>query len=302
MMELDKSNYSHSIIPHQCLLRTPQGFSVNPRYSLVKDICEEEASPSQVKLYLDTFTQTPVVIKKVSKRKLLSPAQVVSAERELKIHRSLQHLNIVECFDTGETDSDYLLMLEYITKYDYFVDRLEVNNKPFNIKGDVEKLRSFSYDILSGLEYLHSNNVIHMDLKPANIMLQPESNYLEYPIVKIGDFGLSRRCNSSGGVFIDKQCGTDKYVAPEVRDGAWVTHAVDMWCYGLILHNLTVGFSPYVLKWTPGKPLTFNPRYWRKYEGTYLTDLISSCLCLHPSDRITAAQALEHPWFDFENS
>ena len=127
--------------------------------------------------------------------------------------------------------------------------------------GDVEKLRSFSFDILRGLHYMHDKGIIHMDMKPANLMIKPVSNPHEYPIVKIADFGLSRITGPDGYIEIEKKCGTDKYIAPEVRDSAIITTAVDIWCYGLILHVLTVGFLPYAQKWTPGEPIKFTPRY-----------------------------------------
>lgn len=164
-------------------------------------------------------------------------------------------------------------------------------------KGDIEKLKSFSYDIIHGLNYIHRNGVVHMDMKPANLMIKPIENQSEYPMVKIGDFGLSRFLQSDGIVEIEKRCGTDKYIAPEVKDGAKVTTSVDMWCYGLILHVLTVGFLPSALKWNPGEPLKFTPRYWRKYDNTGLTDLIDKCLKLNPAERITAEHACEHEWF-----
>ena len=85
-------------------------------------------------------------------------------------------------------------------------------------------------------------------------------------------------------------------MAPEVRDGAHVTPAVDMWCFGVLLHILAVGFPPHALRWKPGEEVRFGPRYWRKYEGTGLTDLIAKCLKLDPRERITVAQALVHPW------
>ena len=163
--------------------------------------------------------------------------------------------------------------------------------------GNIEKLRSFSFDILSGLEYMHRNGVIHMDLKPANLMVKPHNSPNEYPLVKVADFGLSRRVDKDGFCLIEKKCGTDKYIAPEVHDGAKVTCVSDMWAFGLIIHLLTVGYLPFALKWAPGQPLKFVPRHWKKYENTKLTDFIEACLALKPEDRISSTEALMHDWF-----
>ena len=135
-----------------------------------------------------------------------------------------------------------------------------------------------------------------MDIKPANLLLNVQVQEDEYPMVKICDFGLARRINCNGGCFISKKCGTEPYIAPEVVDGAYVTTAVDMWSIGILLHVLAVGYNPTVLKWKPGQDLPMPPRYWRKYKDTGLQDLIVACLKVKPSERITAAQALESVW------
>jgi serine/threonine protein kinase len=163
--------------------------------------------------------------------------------------------------------------------------------------GGKEKLRSFTYDILSGLSYLHRNRVVHMDMKPANLMVMPVRDESEYPLVKISDFGLSRLVDADGFVDIEKRCGTDKFIAPEVKDGARISCAVDMWSFGMILHLLAVGFLPYALKWAPGEPLKFIPRHWRKYESSGLTNLIELCLQVDPVRRVRAEDALMHEWF-----
>jgi len=299
-VNLEDCTKSPELPSHQYLVETKEGVAVNTRYTRVSTLYRCDASPTTVELMYDSLTKTHIVLKRLNKARIFTNAQVESARREVEIHRSLHHINIVELLDHCETDSEFLMLMEFTPRHDYFTERIEVNNRPFNTKpdGDVEKLKSFSFDILRGLEYIHKCGVIHMDMKPGNLFLKPEVVHTEYPIVKIGDFGLSRRIDSSGGTYIEKECGTAKYIAPEVKNGAWVTTAVDIWCFGLIMHVLTVGFSPYVLKWTPGQEVPFNRRYWRKYLDTGLTDLISQCLKLEPSERITASQALDHFWFN----
>ncbi|CAG9328798.1 unnamed protein product [Blepharisma stoltei] len=293
------TNLQNSAKRH-CIIDSEDGLIINPQLALTKQIYKSFGSATTVELYNDTIIDTPVIIKRLDKKLLFTEAQNESAKRELEIHRSLNHPNIVQLYDGCETNDEFLFVMEYIPRHDYFTEKIEVNNRPFNSKSDggIDKLKSFTYDILKGLEYLHDNHIIHLDLKPANLMVKPVTQSNEYPLVKIGDFGLSRRFGEEGGVIIDQKCGTDKYIPPEVRSGAWITPAVDMWCFGLILHTLTVGFAPYVLKWNPGQEIPFNPRWWKKYKDTGLTDLISSCLKLDPAERITAKEALNHKWFD----
>lgn len=293
---------SISLLPlfeHRVLTQGSDGQqSLNPRYVLQRELYRSDASPTVVSVLLDTTLGIEVILKKVEKRKLVSPAQWASSRREIEIHRSLRHHNIVTFLDSGETEQDFYLLLEYIHESDYFTNRVEVNNRPFSTKSDggVDKFRSFTFDILKGLTYLHKSGIIHMDLKPANLLLDKDVDLDEYPLVKLCDFGLSRRISDDGGIIIEKKCGTHNYVAPEVRDQARVTTAVDMWCLGVLLHILAVGFPPHALRWKPGEDVKFGPRHWRKYENTGLMDLISRCLKLDPRERITAEEALAHPW------
>ena len=278
------------------------------RFTYLRTIYKSSASPTIVDLYQDSISESPVIVKKLEKSLIFSDYQLESAHREISIHSLMHHPNVIELYDHKETEKEFLLLMEYLPRHDYFTEKIEIvmniqNNKPFNMKpdGDIEKLRSLSFDIVQGLDHIHSNGVVHMDMKPANLMIKPVSNPDEYPIVKIGDFGLSRMLGSDGTVEIEKRCGTDKYIAPEVKDGARVTPAVDIWCFGLILHVLTVGFLPFALKWVPGEPLKFTPRYWRKYENTGLTHLIEDCLKLDPQERINVGQVSSHEWFSCQS-
>ena len=292
--------------PHCYYIETSEGRHIfNPRYEPIQTLYTSNASPTTIYLCRDTLTHAQLIAKRMNKYKIFSTLQVASIRREIEIHSSLSHPNIVDFYSGGELDDEFVILMEYLPKHDYFVEKIEVvfytqNNNPFMMKpdGGIEKLRSFTYDILQGLNYMHSNGVIHLDMKHANLLIKTDVEANEYPLVKICDFGLSRRVGDNGGILIERKCGTDKYVPPEVRDNAWITPAVDMWCFGLILHQLTVGFSPYALRWKPGEKIPFSDRYWKKYKETALMDLITSCLTLDPRERITAADALRHPWVE----
>jgi serine/threonine protein kinase len=283
---------------HHVILEVDSTLTVNPRYVHIKEIYRSSASPTVVDLCLDSETGQELILKRITKARIFSEAQRASAYREAELHFQLRHQNIVELFDWGETPDELCLLMEYLPVNDYFVNKVELNNMPFYTKedGGIGKLRSFSFDILQGLVYLHSLGFIHLDLKPANLLLKVDVSETEYPLVKICDLGLIRHVGDDGGVVIEKRCGTDKYIPPEVKDGAWITSAADIWSFGMILHILTVGFYPYALNWKPGQPLKFSPRYWKKYAETGLPEFIELCLRLNPAERLTATQALEHKW------
>ena len=288
------------IHPHASLVFNEVGHAtVHQAYQFTKRIYESPGSPGVVDLYRHADSGHEIVIKRNIKRRMHSQIQTNSASRELAVHRELVHSHIVHLLDAGENDEEYILAMEFVEDYDYFRNRLEVCNKPFYLKpdGGVGKLRSFSFDILTALSYLHQSQVVHLDLKPANLLLDRRVEETEYPLAKLCDFGLSRRVETNGCTYVEKRCGTDPYIAPEVKDHSYVTSAADMWSFGILLYQLAVGFVPATLKWKPGDSVPFVPRYWRKYSDTGLTDLISQCLRLNPTDRITASAALQHQWF-----
>jgi len=120
--------------------------------------------------------------------------------------------------------------MEYLPRNNYFVDKMETNNIPFNLKpdGGVQKLRSFTFDILQSLHYIHSNGIIHMDIKPGNFLLSEENMQDdEWPLVKLCDFGLSRFVGLDGFIQSTVRTGTEEYIAPEVGKG-FINQAVDM--------------------------------------------------------------------------
>ena len=288
------------VSPHASLVFNEAGHAfVHEDYRFSRRIYESPGSPGIVDLYCHATSGHQIIIKRNLKHKMNSQVQSTSAHRELSLHRELIHRHIVHLLDSGENEHEILLAMEFIEDYDYFRNRLEVYNKPFYLKSDggIEKLKSISFDILTALSYLHESKIIHLDIKPGNILFDRRVDESEYPIAKLCDFGLSRRVEVEGVAYIEKRCGTEPYIAPEVRDQCHVTSAVDMWSFGILLYQLTVGFVPNALRWKPGEPVPFVPRYWKKYANTGLPDLISRCLYLNPCDRITSSSALHHPWF-----
>lgn len=104
----------------------------------------------------------------------------------------LKHENIVELYEYFENKEDYVMLMEHCNDANYFSNKIE--NKRTEIKNE-EKLRSYSMDMLTGLDYIHKSNIIHADMKLPNILMQrptiEEKQQGELPIVKICDFGIS---------------------------------------------------------------------------------------------------------------
>lgn len=124
----------------------------------------------------------------------------------------LKHENIVELYEYFENKEDYVMLMEHCNDANYFSNKIEnvshqiltqfsnlffwsFLKKRTEIKNE-EKLRSYSMDMLTGLDYIHKSNIIHADMKLPNILMQrptiEEKQQGELPIVKICDFGISQ--------------------------------------------------------------------------------------------------------------
>ena len=146
------------------------------------------------------------------------------------------------------------------------------------------EIQSFMFGIVNGLKYIHSQKIIHRDLKLGNIFVDAKFN------IKIGDFGLAtklefaRECKRT-------VCGTPNYIAPEVLDGRGYHFEVDIWSVGVILYTLYFGIPPFETE-------DANTTYRRIKECSYAipksmntpneaATLIQRILVRNPADRPT---------------
>lgn len=103
------------------------------------------------------------------------------------------------------------------------------------------EVKFFMLQLLEGLEYLHSQKIIHRDLKLGNLFLNENTN------IKIGDFGLATKIDFFG----EKKktiCGTPNYIAPEILESKGHSYEVDVWSFGVIVYTLAYGRPPFQSK------------------------------------------------------
>lgn len=138
--------------------------------------------------------------------------------------------------------------------------------------------------------------MVHRDLKPENLLLVSEEDNAD---IKVADFGFAREALGDG---LRTQCGTPGYVAPEILRGQNYGKEVDIWSIGVITFILLGGYPPFhdenkallYKKIKKGKVI-FHPQYWDQVSDE-AKDIIRRMLTLDVEQRITAKQALEHPW------
>ncbi|EEQ81993.1 hypothetical protein NCER_101373 [Vairimorpha ceranae BRL01] len=207
-----------------------------------------EGACGKVYKALDSYNN-PVSIKIIPKNK--------KSYNEIKILSSVNHDNICKYLDVYESLENLYLVTE-LCEYN-LITFINEYNVDINITKKIIRM------ILCGLEYLHSNNIIHRDIKLANILIKENS-------IKICDFGLS--CYASKNNF--SVCGTEDYIAPEIINKESYTKSVDIYSAGKVFSTLLD---------------------LKNVTDPCCNDLLGRMLDVNPVTRITAYDALHHPVF-----
>jgi len=216
--------------------------------------------------------------------------KVAMLEAEVDIMRRCQHVNIIELVEMFETPQKLYLVLELVTGGELF-DRI-VTRGTYS-EADASSLVT---EILSAISYIHAQNITHRDLKPENLLYssdQPDA------VIKLADFGLSKLIPEN--TLLKTACGTPGYVAPEVLKCEGYGKAADLWSVGVIMYILLCGFPPFyddntakLFALIMNVEYSFPTPYWDNISPE-AKDLIQRLL-VFPEKRLTAAQALAHPW------
>lgn len=236
---------------------------------------------------------------------------------EAKILTSLDHPHICRLFETYNGDDQVFLVMEYVNGkelFDYIHDAYAEGGTL-----DQNTVRIIMRQILSALQYCHHRAVVHMDLKPENIMIKavrlvsedttgssssggrdrdaknPDDSVRGVQLsVKLIDFGLAKVLRDKDPSKRSAVAGTFDYLAPEARLGFPET-ASDIWSTGIVLHALLVGMlpPPEVREGTRSLDLT-GPQYTELKESA--KDLVATLLRIDAKDRATASQAQQCAW------
>lgn len=219
--------------------------------------------------------------------------------KEIDILIALKHDNIVlmkEYFEEGNKVYLFMEMLEGGELLDAVLEKGHYS------EGDA---RSVFLQIIKAIQYLHSREIVHRDLKLENLLLVRKGDISH---IKIADFGLARRY--IGPSALTTICGTPQYVAPEIIKGG-PTHygpECDLWSAGVILFILLGGYPPFYDESEPklfekirkGR-FDFNDDVWTAVSED-AKDMIRKLLAVDPQQRMTISQVLEHPWCKAKSS
>ncbi|CAF4858061.1 unnamed protein product, partial [Rotaria socialis] len=213
-------------------------------------------------------------------------------EREARICRQLKHPNIVRLHDSISEEGFHYLVFDLVTGGELFED---IVAREFYSEADASHCIQ---QVLEAVRHCHESNIVHRDLKPENLLLASKT---KGAAVKLADFGLAIEVNGEQTQWYGF-AGTPGYLSPEVLKKEPYGKPVDIWACGVILYILLVGYPPF---WDEDQHRLYNQIKSGAYDypspewDTVTTEakrLIDSMLSINPSRRISATDALKHPW------
>ncbi|KAM6895000.1 calcium/calmodulin-dependent protein kinase type II subunit delta isoform 9-T9 [Lycodopsis pacificus] len=229
---------------------------------------------------------------KIINTKKLSARDHQKLEREARICRLLKHANIVRLHDSISEEGFHYLVFDLVTGGELFED---IVAREYYSEADASHCIQ---QILESVNHCHVNGIVHRDLKPENLLL---ASKLKGAAVKLADFGLAIEVQGEQQAWFGF-AGTPGYLSPEVLRKDPYGKPVDMWACGVILYILLVGYPPF---WDEDQ----HRLYQQIKAGAYdfpspewdtvtpeAKDLINKMLTINPAKRVTATDALKHPW------
>ncbi|XP_063076757.1 calcium/calmodulin-dependent protein kinase (CaM kinase) II gamma 1 isoform X10 [Engraulis encrasicolus] len=229
---------------------------------------------------------------KIINTKKLSARDHQKLEREARICRLLNHPNIVRLHDSIAEEGFHYLIFDLVTGGELFED---IVAREYYSEADASQCIS---QILESVNHIHQHDIVHRDLKPENLLL---ASKMKGAAVKLADFGLAIEVQGDQQAWFGF-AGTPGYLSPEVLRKDPYGKPVDIWACGVILYILLVGYPPF---WDEDQ----HKLYQQIKAGAYdfpspewdtvtpeAKNLINQMLTINPAKRITADQALKHPW------
>ena len=246
---------------------------------------------AKVVLGIHIPTGEKVAIKIMDKQQILSDD--LNKERvlsEIAILKIVRHNNIIKLYEVMETPQKIYLVMEYCDGgelFDYIVSKQHLSEKQACV---------FFQEIIDALTYLHSQNIVHRDVKPENILLE---SFGKTMTCKLIDFGISRTYTLDK--LISTPCGTASYAPPEMHRGEeYYGLLSDVWSAGVLLYAMAFGYLPFceededtnidnIIKGNYEIPEEASPE---------LADFLKHILDIDPLTRYDLDQIKKHPWYN----
>ncbi|KAL5564765.1 hypothetical protein UlMin_027929 [Ulmus minor] len=213
-----------------------------------------------------------------------SDKDIHNLRQEIEILRKLKHENIIEMLDSFESPQEFCVVTEF------------AQGELFEILEDdkclpEEQVQAIAKQLVRALHYLHSNRIIHRDMKPQNILIGAGS------IVKLCDFGFARAM-STNTVVLRSIKGTPLYMAPELVREQPYNHTADLWSLGVILYELFVGQPPFYTNsvYALIRHIIKDPVKYPDNMSPTFRSFLKGLLNKTPQHRLTWPALLQHPF------
>uniref|UniRef100_A0A672I9V1 Myosin light chain kinase, smooth muscle n=1 Tax=Salarias fasciatus TaxID=181472 RepID=A0A672I9V1_SALFA len=244
------------------------------------------------------FGQVFKLVEKATKKvwagkfiKAYSAKEKENVRQEIGIMNSLHHPKLVQCVDAFEGKSDIVMVLEMISGGELFE---RIIDEDFELTE--REVIKYMLQIIDGVSFIHKQGIVHLDLKPENIMCVNKTGSK----IKLIDFGLARRLENAGTLKV--LFGTPEFVAPEVINYEAISYPTDMWSIGVICYILLSGLSPFMgdndnetLSNVTSATWDFEDEAFDEISDT-AKDFITNLLKKDMKARLTCAQCFEHTW------
>lgn len=204
--------------------------------------------------------------------------------QEIDILRGLHHENIILMLDSFETPHEFCVVTEF-GQGELFEILEDDKNLPEN------EVRKIAQQLVQSLHYLHSNRIIHRDMKPQNILITANGT------VKLCDFGFARAM-SSNTIVLTSIKGTPLYMAPELVQELPYNHTADLWSLGVIIYELYVGQPPFYTNsiYTLINLIVKDPVKFPENMNSDFRSFLKGLLNKAPQDRLAWPDLLSHPF------
>lgn len=203
---------------------------------------------------------------------------------QINILRRLNHCNIIAMLDSFETEGEFCMVTEYAQG-----DLFQILEDDHQLPED--EIRKIAIQLTQALHVLHSNRIIHRDMKPQNILIGSKQQ------IKLCDFGFARAISHDSSLLTSIK-GTPLYMAPELVRQQPYNYTVDLWSLGVILYELAVGRPPFytdrivsLIEMIVREPVKYPPTMSPEFQN-FLAGLLNK----DPSKRMTWPEILSHPF------
>jgi len=239
----------------------------------------------KVMLSRHKLTSREVAVKVMDKRKMTATEDKKRVAQEIRILGKLIHPYIIRLYEVIEVKDEICMVMECAAG-----GALSEHVKKKKRLGESEA-RALFLQISNGIQYIHSFNYYHRDIKLANILLNAEG------MVKICDFGLG--VFKGEGKKLSKFCGSPAYMPPEIVNGHdYEGSGVDIWCLGIALYAMVVGECPFKAPSFAAlrKKILTGCVSFPEYLSEELIELIGIILVQNPEERATMGEIVECDW------